>query len=331
MTGTARPLLARLAQGALVVALVASAVFVLVRLAPGDPFAAALDDPALGAEVRARWRAAYGFDGPIGAQYARWLGALAQGDLGWSTSRQAPVTRVIADALPWTLLLGTTALALAFGVGMATGAWQARHRDSPGDRTLTAVGSAVGAMPDFWLALVLLLAFAWWWPLFPVGGARDPLMGADASTLVRAADVARHLVLPAAALALSLVAGVARLQRSAVLDQARADWVRTARAKGVAARHVWRRHVWRTALLPMVTLGGLALPGILGAAVFVEHVFAWPGLGGLAAAAIAARDYHLVTGCAIVGTVLTVTGSLLADAVAARLDPRLRDEHRGAA
>ena len=321
----ARPLLARVVQGALVVALVASVVFVLVRLAPGDPFAASLDDPALAADVRARWRAAYGLDGPIGAQYVRWLGALARGDLGWSTSRQAPVARVLADALPWTLLLGGVAFVLAFGGGMAIGAWQARRRDGAGDRALTALGSLTTAMPDFWLALVLLLAFAWRWPVLPVGGARDPLLAEGATALTRALDVARHLVLPAATLALTLVGAIARLQRSAALDQARAEWVRTARAKGVAGGALWRRHVWRTALLPLVTLGGLALPALLGASVFVEHVFAWPGLGGVVAAAIAARDYHLVTGCALLGTTLTVLGAALADGVAVRLDPRVRD------
>lgn len=319
-----RTVLARLAQGILVVALVASAVFVLVRLAPGDPFAAALDDPALDASVRARWRAAYGLEGPIGTQYVRWLGMLAQGDLGWSTSRHAPVTTVIAEALPWTLLLSGTATVLAFALGMALGAWQARRRDGAGDRAATTLSVFVAALPDFWLGLVLLLAFTGWWHLFPVGGVHDPLLATDAPLAVRTLDLLRHLALPLATLTLTMIGSIARLQRAAILDQAASEWARTAQAKGVAPGRVWRAHVWRTALVPMATLGGLALPHLLGAGVFIEHVFAWPGFGALAAAAVSARDYHLVTGCTIVATVVVVAGGWLADWASARLDPRLR-------
>lgn len=319
-----RLLLARLAQGIAVVALVASAVFVLVRLAPGDPFATALDDATVDATVRARWRAAYGLDGPIATQYVRWLGALLQGDLGWSTSRHAPVATAIAEALPWTLALAGTATVIAFALGMATGAWQARHRDGAGDRAATALSVASAALPDFWLALVMLLAFTGWWRLFPVGGAADPLLAADAPAATRALDLLRHLALPLATLTVTSFGTIARLQRAAILDQAGAEWARTARAKGVAPGRVWRAHVWRTALVPMATLAGLALPNLLGAGVFIEHVFAWPGFGGLAAGAIAARDYHLVTGCTLVATILVVAGHWLADAASAWLDPRLR-------
>lgn len=319
-----RLLLARLAQGIAVVLLVASAVFVLVRLAPGDPFATALDDATVDMAVRAQWRAAYGLDGSIGTQYVRWLGALLQGDLGWSTSRQLPVTTAIADALPWTLALAGTATVLAFAIGMATGAWQARHRDTTGDRAVTAFSVATVALPDFWLALVVLLAGAGWWHVFPVGGATDPLLDADASPTTRTLDLLRHLALPLATLTLTMIGSIARLQRAAILDQASAEWARTALAKGVAPGRVWRAHVWRTALVPMATLAGLALPHLLGAGVFIEHVFAWPGFGGLAAGAIAARDYHLVTGCTLVATVLVVAGTWLADATSAWLDPRLR-------
>ncbi len=325
MAGATRSVLARLAQGLVVVALVASTVFVLVRLAPGDPFATALDDPMLDPAVRARWRAAYGLDGPIGAQFARWLGAVATGDLGWSTSRHAPVTAVIADALPWTLALSGSAMVLAFAIGMPVGAWQARRRGTLADRATTVVSVTTSALPDFWFALAMLLVFALGLRLVPVGGATDPLLPLDASPLARAVDLLRHLALPLATTTVLLVGVVARLQRTAVLDRSGAEWVRTAQAKGVAPDQVFRRHVWRTALGPMVTLGGLALPGILGAGVFIEHVFAWPGFGALAAAAIASRDHHLVVGCALTATVFVVVGSWLADVVGALLDPRLRE------
>ena len=323
--GSTRRLLARGAQGLVVVALVATVVFVLIRLAPGDPFAATLDDPRLDPAVRARWRAAYGLDGSLATQYVRWLAALGRGDLGWSTSRSAPVAAVLAESVPWTLLLGGTSMVLAFAIGMPLGAWQARRRGSRGDRAVSVATIVGGALPDFWFALVLLLVFAVRLRLVPIGGAVDPLLPLDASPAARLADLLRHLALPLAASPLLLLGLVARLQRTALLDRLGADWVRTAHAKGVAPAHVFRRHAWRTALGPMVTLGGLAIPGILGAGVFVEHVFAWPGFGAVAAGAIAARDPHLVVGCAMVGTVLVVLGSALADVVGARLDPRLRD------
>ncbi len=131
-----------------------------------------------------------------------------------------------------------------------------------------------------------------------------------------------HLVLPTLTLVILITAPVARQQRAALLDRLRAEWVRTATAKGVAPRTVFRRHAWRTALGPVITLGGLTLPALVGGAVFVEHVFAWPGMGRLAAGAIGTRDYHLVVGCVIVGAVLVVLGSTLADLLVMRLDPR---------
>lgn len=319
-----RAVAARLAHGLAVVALVATAVFALVRLAPGDPFAGVLDDPAVSAEVRRAWRIAYGVEGPIGTQFTHWLATLARGDLGWSVSRHAPVTRAIADALPFTLVLSGSAMVLAFALGMPLGAWQARRRATSGDRVATVLTTITTALPDFWFALVMLLALAFGVRLFPVGGASDALLPPDAAPLRRAADLLWHLALPLATLTALLVGPVARLQRTAVLEELDRDWVRTARAKGVTGTRVFRRHAWRTALGPMVTLGGLALPATLGAGVFVEHVFAWPGFGALAAGAIASRDYHLVTGCTMVGTMLVVLGGWLADALGAWLDPRLR-------
>lgn len=322
-------LIQRIWHGLVVVAIVATATFVLVRLAPGDPFAAALENARLTPAIRAQWRAAYGLDGSIGTQYVHWLASLARGDLGFSTSTNQPVSRAIAQALPNTLVLMGTAIVIAFVLGTLLGALQASRRGSVADRGIGVVTLIGAALPDFWLALVVLLAGAYWWRLFPVGGVADLLLPIGAPWHIVLLDRVRHLVLPVFTLVAVLAAPVARLQRSALLDRLGAEWIRTATAKGVAPRAVFRRHAWRTALGPVVTLAGLALPVLLGGAVFIEHVFAWPGMGQLAAGAVAARDYHLVVGCVLVSTVMVVAGSLVADTLSARLDPRVaRDELR---
>lgn len=315
-------LIRRIWHGLVVIAIVATAVFVLVRLAPGDPFATALENSRLTPALREQWRAAYGLDGSIGTQYVRWITALVHGDLGFSTSTGQPVARAIASALPNTLALMSVALLVAFAAGITIGVVQARRRDRFTDRILGAVTLIGGALPDFWLSLVVMLAGAYWLRLFPVGGASDPLLPLAASTLTRLRDQLWHLALPALTLVILIAAPVARQQRTALLDRFDADWVRTATAKGVAHGTVFRRHVLRTALGPVVTLAGLALPALVGGAVFVESVFAWPGMGRLAARAIAARDYHLVVGCVMVGAAMVVMGSLIADVVMQRLDPR---------
>jgi peptide/nickel transport system permease protein len=320
-----RALIQRILHGLVVVAIVATATFVLVRLAPGDPFAAALENARLTPAMRAQWRSAYGLDGTVATQYLHWVGALLQGDLGWSVTMNQPVTRAIAQAVPYTLLLMSIALVLSFTIGMLLGALQAARHDRFADRGIGVLTLIGGAMPDFWLSLVLLLGGAYWLRLFPVGGAIDPLLPISASGVTIVIDRLRHLALPVLTLVILITAPVARQQRMALLDRLRAEWVRTATAKGLTPRTVFRRHAWRTALGPVVTLGGLALPALVGGAVFVERVFAWPGMGRLAAGAIAARDYHLVVGCVITGAVMVVAGSTLADLLVMRLDPRAAD------
>lgn len=317
-----RALIRQIGHGIVVVAIVATATFVLVRVAPGDPFAGALDNAHLTPAIREQYRAAYGLDGNIATQYMRWISSLLHGDLGWSVSTNRPVARIIADALPNTLLLMGFSLTLAFAAGMALGAFQAARQNRAADHAIGFVTLFGTALPDFWLAMVLLLAGASWWRIFPVGGAADPLLPLAASFGTVMRDRLLHLVLPVLTLVILITAPVARQQRAALLDRLGADWVRTATAKGVAPRAVFRRHAWRTALGPVVTLGGLALPALVGGSVFVENVFGWPGMGALAAGAIATRDYHLVVGCVLVGAVMVVVGSIIADQLTQRLDPR---------
>ena len=320
----------RLLQGALVVFLAATAAFLLLHLAPGDPIAATLDSPIVPESVRQHWRAVYGLDRPVAEQYWRWIVAAAHGDLGWSFSIRRPVVDVLGDALPNTLLLVGTAIAAGFAAGIGAGVLQAylRVRGSRGGRTLDRALGAVTvfffSLPEFWLAIALLVLFTFVLPILPSSGAFDPVMHEYMGPAERALDRAVHLVLPALTLALGALAVVARHQRAALLEVAREDYLRTARAKGVRERTVLLRHALRNALIPVITLLGLAVPALVGGVVFVEKVFGWPGMGLVAVNAVGARDYPLVTGAVVVGSVAVTLGALLSELLHAVVDPRLR-------
>lgn len=310
--------------GVFVVAAVATLSFALIHLAPGDPLSATLDNPHVSESVRAQWRANYGLDRPLGEQYVRYVGLLARGEFGYSYSMREPVGTVLARVLPNTLLLMGVALALSFALGIAMGALQAARPAGLVDRLFGGISLVLYSVPDFWLALLAMLSFAYWLPVFPVSGMVDALMYPYMTPLERVVDRLRHLVLPALTLTLVLTAGIARFQRAALADVLRADYVRTARAKGVRELAVVGRHGLRNALLPVITLVGLAFPALLGGAIFVERVFAWPGMGWTAVNAVSTRDYPLVVASVIVGSVMVVVGSALADALSALADPRLR-------
>ena len=303
-------LVSRLLQAVAIVFIVATVVFVLIHLAPGDPFSTAIDNPNVTEAIRARWRAEYGLDRPIAEQYLRYLASIARGDLGWSFSMQRPVASVLADALPNTLLLAGTALLLGFAGGITLGVVQAQRAGTRTDRVLGAVSLFFYAIPDFWLALMVMLLLAYWVPIFPVAGAVDPVM-------YDSWGFARHLVLPALTLALLVAAGIARYQRAELLRVLPEEFVRTARAKGLSERRVMLRHALRNALIPIVSLVGLALPVLFTGAVFVERVFAWPGMGWVVLNAVGTRDYPLVTAGVILLTLL-VQGPLLPAVVDAR-------------
>jgi peptide/nickel transport system permease protein len=322
----ARYLLRRLAQAAVVVALVATVVFVLIHLAPGDPFGEAMENASVSEAVRAQWRAAYGLDQPLPEQFVRYLGSVARGDLGWSFSNHRPVVDVLRDALPNTLFLMSIALAASFAIGIALAIAQASRPGSVTDRVLGGISLFFFSMPEFWLSLMVILLLADRFPVFPIGGMVDPVIHSSLSAGGRFMDLARHTVLPALTLTLLFSAVVARYQRAALLDVLPAEYVRTARAKGVPERHIVRRHALRNALLPVITLFGLAFPALLTGAVFVEKVFSWPGMGLVIVNSIASRDYPLLTAAVIIGSLLVAIGSLLADLLYLAADPRIRDD-----
>ena len=308
----------------MIVAIVTVITFVLIHLAPGDPFSAVLDNPNVSESVRATLRAQYGLDRPLPEQFLRYAGALARGELGWSFSYERPVREVLATALPNTLLLMGVALVGSFALGILVALIQVARRGSFTDHALSGISLFFFSMPDFWLAILTLLAFTYWLPIFPVGGAVDPVMHEYLSWAGRVVDRLRHLALPALTLTILASATVARFQRAALLDVLPADYIRTARLKGLTERQILRRHALRNALLPIISLIGLSFPALLTGAFFIEKIFAWPGMGFAVVSAIGTRDYPLVVGGVIIGSIMVALGSLLADLLYAWADPRLR-------
>jgi peptide/nickel transport system permease protein len=307
-----------------IVAIVATITFALIHLAPGDPFSAVMDNPNVNERVRATLRAQYGLDRPLPEQFVRYVGQLARGELGWSFSHDRPVREVLASALPNTLLLMAIAVVGSFALGILIALIQVARRGSITDHTLSGVSLFFFSMPDFWLAILALLAFTYWLPLFPVGGAVDPVMHDYMGLGARIVDRLRHLALPALTLTVLASPGVARYQRAALLDVLPADYIRTARLKGLTEREILRRHALRNALLPIISLLGLSFPALLTGAFFIEKIFAWPGMGLAVVNAIGTRDYPLVVGGVILGSIMVTVGSLLADLLYAWADPRLR-------
>jgi peptide/nickel transport system permease protein len=299
---------------------------VLIHLAPGDPVSGTLDDPRVPEAVRQHWRHVYGLDRPIAEQYVRYVVGVARGDFGYSIAHAEPVRAVLARALPNTVLLAGIALFASFAAGIAIGVVQAMRRGSLADHALNVWLLGVYSIPDFWLAQLAILILAYWVPIFPVGGVVDPILHPYLGEVASTIDRLRHLILPALTLAILATAPVARFQRSALLDVSAEDYLRTARAKGLSERSVMLRHALRNALLPIITLFGLALPAFLGGQVFVEKVFSWPGLGAAAVDAVNARDYAVVVACAIVTSALVAVGSATADVLYALADPRVRGQ-----
>jgi peptide/nickel transport system permease protein len=319
-----RYLAQRLAQAAVIVAIVAAITFALIHLAPGDPFSAVMDNPNVSETVRQTLRVQYGLDRPLPEQFVRYVNSLAHGQLGWSFSHERPVLEVLGSALPNTMLLMGVALVGSFTLGILIALIQVARRGSIVDHTLSGISLFFFSMPDFWLAILALLTFTYWLPVFPVGGAVDPVMHEYMGFGGRFMDRLWHLALPALTLTLLASAVVARYQRAALLDVLPADYIRTARLKGLTEREILRRHALRNALLPIISLVGLSFPALLTGAFFVEKIFAWPGMGYAVVNAIGTRDYPLVVGGVIIGSIMVTLGSLLSDLLYAWADPRLR-------
>ncbi len=313
--------LRRLAQAVPLLLAVAVLTFALVHAAPGDPVVALAGedgDAAYYAEMRER----YGFDRPLGERFATYLGRLARGDLGYSHRLQRPATEAVLDRLPATLLLIGPALLLAVVAGIGLGLAAARRPDTATDTFVSTLSLVGHAVPSFWLAQLLMLAFADRLGWFPVQGMRDARL--DPGGVAGFLDVAHHMVLPVAALTVQYLAPIARVARAALIDALGADYVRTAVAKGLRGRTVLLRHALRNALPPVVTVIGAQAAFMVSGAVLVETVFAWPGVGRLLLAAMLARDLALVSATFLLLSAALVLTSLGVDLAYAALDPRIR-------
>ena len=317
-----RLLAGRLLQGLAVIWVVSTLTFALLHLAPGDPFS--YNDHRLAPEVVAHWRHVYCLDRPLAAQYVCYIRSIASGDLGYSISQARPVRDILIDYVPRTLELMSLGLLASFLLGIWLGVLEARRRGTFADWGTRGIALFFYSMPDFWLALMLALIFAYWLPVFPISGIEDVINAPTNSWWQHVVDHLRHLVLPVTTLTLMMCAGIARFQRAAMLDAMHLDFVVTARAKGVSESGIVRHHVLRNALLPIITLAALTLPMLLGGAVLVELVFSWPGMGFVTAMAVGSRDYALVTSSVLITSALVVAGTIVADLLYALADPRVR-------
>jgi peptide/nickel transport system permease protein len=313
--------LSRMVSAVAVVLGVVTLMFFLLHLAPGDPARLLVGPTATSDQVEAQ-RHALGLDRPLPVQYASWLGRFVQGDWGTSLATGRPVRAMLADAWPATVRLVGLSLLLSYGLGILVGVVQASRRGWL-DTALSIATVTLFALPGYWLGLMLVMLFTYRARALPAFGSA----GFDADFLTgwaRIADRLRHLALPLTTLTLIGIGGTARFVRGAMLDVVSMPFVAIARAKGLSSTRVTLHHVLRNALIPVLTLLGLSLPTLFSGAVFIEAIFAWPGVGRILVEAVLARDYPVVMAATAVSAILVVLGNLLAELLVGWADPRVR-------
>ena len=301
--------------------------FTVIHLAPGEPVDMQMAmNPKVGKEARERLTKFYGLDKPLHVQYVTWLKKLVQLDLGRSfSSDNRPVLDKIKERMPITLSLNIIALVLEFGLAIPIGVLAAVYRDTWLDKGITVFVFLGFAVPTFWLALLLMYFFGVKLNWLPISGLHT--LGYESySWLGRIWDLAKHLVLPVAVASFGSLAGVSRYMRSAMLGVIDQDYITTARAKGLPERVVIWKHAFRNALLPLITLAGFSIPGLIGGSVIFETIFAIPGMGQLFYQGVMSRDYPVVMGILVIGAGLTLIGNLIADVSYAVADPRIRQQ-----
>ncbi len=297
--------------------------FALANLVPGSPVSGLEFNPRTTPEDIARIKANLGLDEPVWKRYFIWIGNVVQGDLGISLRNFRPVNDTIMEKLPNTLLLTGTALIISLLISIPIGVYGAVRRNSAFDNISTAGAVAGFSVPTFWLGLMLILLFAvkfkeWGLPSFPAGGAYDLRGGGGLF------DRIEHLILPAFAIAFVQMAAWTRYIRSQMLEVLSQDYMRTANSKGLRERVVIYRHGLRNAVLPLVTLLGIAIPDLFAGSLIIENIFTYPGIGQLAFNAAINKDYPLIMGITLVAGTLVIIGNLIADVVYSLLDPRIR-------
>ncbi len=299
--------------------------FTVMHLAPGSPTDLQTQmNPRASVEMKERLRAMYDLDRPLHEQYVRWGGTLAVLDLGisFSTDRR-PVADKILERLPITILLNVLSLIVILAVAIPLGMLSAVRQDSLFDRVAGVIVFIGFAVPTFWLALLLMILFGVHLGWLPISGIRS-LNSEYLPPGMAFWDLIRHLILPVLLAAFGGLAGLSRYMRANMLEVIRQDYILTARAKGLSERAVIYRHALRNALLPVITILGLSVPGLIGGSVIFETIFAIPGMGQLFYMAVMARDYPVVMGILFIGAALTLLGNLLADVSYALADPRIR-------
>ncbi len=309
--------------------------FTVIHLAPGSPVDLETTmNPLADQDARERLAKLYGLDKPLHVQYVNWVSSLLRLDFGNCLSGdRAPVLQKIGERLPLTVGMNVAALALTLLIAVPLGCFSAKWRGGWFDRGTTVFVFIGFAMPGFWLALILMLHLSIEWRIFPISGLTS-LNHAFLPPWEKTLDVARHLALPIFIYTFGALAGMSRFMRASMLEVLRQDYILTAKAKGLSGRVVLFRHALRNALLPVITLLGLSVPGLIGGSVIIESIFALPGLGQLFYGAVMTRDYPLIMGNLVLGALLTLLGNLLADLGYGLADPRIRSgslSHSGGA
>jgi peptide/nickel transport system permease protein len=298
--------------------------FGIIHLTPGGFTAVQMQmNPKISPDSIARLRQLYGLDKPWSVQYGQWVGRLARLDFGRSFLDQKPVLQKIGERLPATLLLSGLSLLLLFLVAIPLGVYSAIHHNTLRDRFITIITFVGYSVPTFWLALLCMLLFGvvlGWLPISGFRSVNHDLM----SPMQQIWDYICHLILPVFITAFGGLASISRYTRSNMLEVIRQDYIRTALAKGLPRQKVYYQHALKNALLPVITILGLSLPGLIGGSFIFETIFSWPGMGRLAFESAMSFDYPTIMGIAVIGAVLTLAGNVLADVMYALVDPRIR-------
>ncbi|MDB5624877.1 MAG: transporter permease protein [Tardiphaga sp.] len=312
----------RIAKGAVVLVAIVILNFFLIRLAPGDPAVvmageAGASDPIFVAQLREK----FGLDRPLLEQLFVYVKGVLSLDLGFSFRQQMPVASLIAERLPATLLLTLSAFTISLALGITFGALAARFAGTWADTAVTVAALLFYATPIFWVALMAILLFSVTLNWLPSFGYET--VGGNYTGVARVLDIGVHLIMPAMTLGLFFMATYTRMTRASMLEVKRLDFVKTARAKGLRNNVIQRRHVLRNALLPVVTLAGVHAGTLVGGAVLIETVFAWPGIGRLLYEALLQRDYNLLLGVFVVCSAMVLIFNLITDLVYRLVDPRI--------
>ncbi|AQQ51816.1 oligopeptide ABC transporter permease [Planococcus lenghuensis] len=314
--------LRRIAMAIPILFLVSVVVFFLATLMPGDALSGKIDPLNSDPEYIAEMRAELGLDDPVHVQYLRWAGGILQGDFGDSFVHKMPVSELIFSKLLNTVVLALSAMLITYSVSFLMGRYAGRHPYTIGDYTVQVFNYIMLAMPSFVAALLLIYLFAFQLNWLPASGSISA--GVETGTFAYYISKIEHAILPAVCLGLLPIASYTQFLRNDSIENGRKDFVRTARAKGTAEKTIYNKHILRNSIIPIVTLLGFDIAGILGGSVIIETIFTYPGIGQLFIDSISNRDFSVVMGIALLLAAFTLIGNLIADLLYAAVDPRIR-------